>query len=117
MAAVDVKNLSKAEHDELCCVYAALILQDEKMEISSEKLEKLLNVTKNKVEPYWPSLFAKALKGVNVMDLITKSAPVASSSAAVEAPKEKPKEAEKPKEEAPKEDDAPALTGLFGSDE
>ena len=117
MAAVDVKNLSKAEHDELCCVYAALILQDEKMEITSEKLEKLLNVTKNKVEPYWPSLFTKALKGVNVMDLITKSAPVASTAGPVEAPKEAPKVVEKPKEEAPKEDDAPALTGLFGSDE
>ena len=116
MAAVDVKNLSKAEHDELCCVYASLILQDEKMEITSDKIEKLLTATKNRVEPYWPSLFTKALKGVNVMDLITKSAPAAPTAAPVEAPK-KPQVAEKPTVEAPKEDDAPALTGLFGSDE
>jgi hypothetical protein len=34
MAAVDLKNLPKNEHDELCCVYAALILHDDGLEIT-----------------------------------------------------------------------------------
>jgi large subunit ribosomal protein LP1 len=113
MASVEAKKLSKEEHDELSCVYAALILQDEQMEITSEKLQKLLSVTGNKVEPYWPSLFAKAMKGVNVMNLVSQSsgpsAPVQASAAAA-APKEEKKEAEK---EAPKEEEGPPVNSLF----
>tara|TARA_B100000787_G_scaffold49508_1_gene35602 strand:+ start:125 stop:241 length:117 start_codon:yes stop_codon:yes gene_type:complete len=37
MASVDVKTLSKQEHDELCCTYAALLLHDENLEISVSK--------------------------------------------------------------------------------
>ena len=34
MAHVDVKDLSKQEHDELCCAYAALLLHDDGLEIT-----------------------------------------------------------------------------------
>ena len=34
MAAVELSKLSKTEHDELCCVYASLILHDDKVELS-----------------------------------------------------------------------------------
>jgi hypothetical protein len=34
MASVDVNSLSKTERDELCCTYAALLLHDEKLEIT-----------------------------------------------------------------------------------
>ena len=34
MASVDVKSLSKAEHDELCCSYAALMLHDDGIELT-----------------------------------------------------------------------------------
>ena len=34
MASVDVSQLSKAEHDELCCAYAALLLHDGEIEIT-----------------------------------------------------------------------------------
>lgn len=60
------------------------------------------------IEPYWPGLFAKALEGVNVRDLITNigsgvgaapagGAPAAASAAAApaaEAAKEEKKEEE-----------------------
>lgn len=57
------------------------------------------------VEPYWPGLFAKALEGVNVKDLITNigsgvgavgAAPAAAAAtpAAAEAKKEEKKESE-----------------------
>ena len=34
MASVEAKDLSKAEHDELCCSYAALMLHDDGLEIT-----------------------------------------------------------------------------------
>lgn len=34
MAGVALANLSKTEHDELCCIYSALILHDEAMDIT-----------------------------------------------------------------------------------
>ena len=37
MASVDVKSLSKAEHDELCCSYAALMLHDDGIELTVSK--------------------------------------------------------------------------------
>ena len=34
MASVDVSQMSKQEHDELCCAYAALLLHDGELEIT-----------------------------------------------------------------------------------
>lgn len=63
------------------------------------------------MEPYWPGLFAKALEGVNVRDLITNvgsgaAAPAAAApaAAAAAAPAAAKKE-EKKKEESEEEDD------------
>ena len=61
MASIDVKSLSKAERDELCCSYAALMLHDDGVGITAEKLEKVITASGNNVEPYWPMLFNKAL--------------------------------------------------------
>lgn len=36
-----------------------------------EKISTILKAANVEVEPYWPGLFAKALEGVNVKDLIT----------------------------------------------
>ena len=87
MAAIEAKKLSKEEHDELSCVYASLILQDENIEVTSDKLQKLLSATRNTVEPYWPSLFTKALKGLKVLDLVNSmgSAPQAQAPSASDA--------------------------------
>merc|ERR1712228_1048487 len=71
MASVEAGSLSKADHDELCCSYAALMLHDDGLEISAEKISKIIKDSGNEVEPYWPMLFAKALKGANVGDLLT----------------------------------------------
>ncbi len=71
------------------------------------------------VEPYWPGLFANALEGVNVRDLITNiGSGVGSGAAAAAAPaaaapsggaapagkKEEPKKEEKKKAESEDED-------------
>merc|ERR1712117_272677 len=49
---------------ELACVYSALILYDDDVDITAEKMAKV------NVEAFWPGLFAKALQGRNIGDLI-----------------------------------------------
>ena len=116
MASVEASQLSKAEHDELCCSYAALMLHDDGLEITAEKLNKIIKASGNEVESYWPTLFAKALKSANVDELLTNiaSAGPAAGPAAVggAAAEEAPKEEEK-KEEAEDVD----MGGLFGGDD
>lgn len=74
------------------------------------------------VEPYWPGLFAKALEGVNVRDLITNigsgvgaapaggAAPAAVAGGAAPAAEEKKEEK---KEEEPEESDDDMGFGMF----
>ncbi|KOB65537.1 Acidic ribosomal protein [Operophtera brumata] len=71
------------------------------------------------VEPYWPGLFAKALEGVNVRELITNigsgvgAAPAgAAPASAAAAPAAEAKE-EKKKEEEPEESNDDMGFGLF----
>jgi large subunit ribosomal protein LP1 len=94
MAHVQVSALSKAQKDELVCTYAALLLHDGELEITEEKLNKVISASGNSVEGYWPGLFAKALKGRNVNDLISNAA-AAPVAAPVAAGKAAPAEAKK----------------------
>ena len=85
MAHVAVSALSKAQKDELTVTYAALLLHDGELEITEEKLNKVISASGNSVEGYWPGLFAKALKGRDINDLISNAAaaaPVAAAPAA-----------------------------------
>lgn len=86
---------SKAE---LACTYAALILADDDVgvtvsiyirghvvmtmwqyycinlyfiSVQGEKIQTILKAANVDIEPYWPGLFAKALEGVSIKDLIT----------------------------------------------
>ncbi|KAL1918745.1 ribosomal protein P1 [Calcarisporiella thermophila] len=56
---------------ELAVVYAALILADDGVEITADKLQTLVKAANIEVEPVWASIFAKALEGKDVKDLIT----------------------------------------------
>merc|ERR1719244_2114579 len=56
---------------ELACVYAALVLADDEIDITGEKIATILKAAKVTVEPFWPGLFAKALSGSDVKGLIT----------------------------------------------
>merc|ERR1712110_430637 len=47
MANVDVEKLSKDDKDELVCTYAALLLHDSKLEITGEKLNKVIKASGN----------------------------------------------------------------------
>merc|ERR1711977_11611 len=102
MADKEVGQLSQAEHDELCCSYAALMLHDDGVEITAEKLAKVIKASGNEVEAYWPMLFAKALKDANIGDLLTNIGNAgggggAAAGPAAAATEEAPKEEEKKK--------------------
>ncbi|GIY71180.1 hypothetical protein CEXT_791221 [Caerostris extrusa] len=57
--------------DETACIYAALILQDDDIAITAEKISTILKAAGVNVEPYWPTLFTKALVDVNMKQMIT----------------------------------------------
>jgi len=71
-------------NDELACIYASLILADDGIAIKGDKIATILKAANYEIEPYWPGLFAGAMEGVKVSDLLTNigSAPAAAGSAA-----------------------------------
>jgi len=105
---------------EQAVVYAALILADDGVDITPDKLQALTKAAGVDVEPVWASLFSKALEGKNINDLLMNvgspgaGAPaggggaVASGGAA-----EEKKEEEKPAEAEKEESDDDMGFGLF----
>merc|ERR1711865_808391 len=117
MASKAVADLKAEEKDELCCSYAALMLHDDNVDITAEKLSQVIKASGNSVEAYWPMLFAKALKTANIGDLLTQVASAAPAggaggagpaAAAAAAPEEAKKEE--------KEEDVD-MGGLFGDED
>ncbi|CAL7943867.1 unnamed protein product [Xylocopa violacea] len=107
---------------ELACVYSTLILVDDDVAVTGEKIQTILKAANVDVESYWPGLFAKALEGVNIKELLTKigsgvgSAPAGAGAPAVAAPaaaESAPVKEEKKKEEPEEESDDDMGFGLF----
>merc|ERR1719230_729607 len=120
MASVDAASLSKGEHDELCCSYAALLLHDDGLEITSEKLLKVIKASGNEVEPYWPGLFAKALQGQDIGALLTNIGNAGGSGGAAATGGDQPAEAVAEQKEEKKEEEEEVdvdMGGLFGGDD
>ncbi|PPR02817.1 hypothetical protein CVT26_009603 [Gymnopilus dilepis] len=99
---------------ELAASYAALILADEGIEITADKIVALTNAAGVELEPIWATLLEKALAGKNVKDLLSNvgagggapaaaAAPAAGGAAA--AAEEAPKEEEKKEEKEESDDD------------
>ncbi|EMR67840.1 hypothetical protein MGN70_007627 [Eutypa lata] len=104
---------------ELASSYAALILADDGVDITADKLQTLIKAAKvADVEPIWTQLFAKALEGKDVKDLLSNvgsgggaaAAPGASGAAGGEAAAEAKEEE---KSEAAEESDDDMGFGLF----
>jgi len=106
---------------ELATSYAALILADEGLEITSEKILALTSAANIEVEPIWASLLAKALEGKDVKELLSNigagGAPAAGAAPAAAAaggaaPEAAAKEEEKKEEEKEGSDEDMGF-GLF----
>ncbi|TFL00430.1 60s acidic ribosomal protein-domain-containing protein [Pterulicium gracile] len=105
---------------ELAATYAALILADDGIEITSDKILALTNAASVELEPIWASLLAKALEGKNVKDLLSNvgaggGAPAAGSAPAAGGAGGAAPEAEKKEEkvEEKEESDDDMGFGLF----
>ncbi|KAJ5524993.1 Ribosomal protein 60S [Penicillium pulvis] len=103
---------------ELACSYAALILADDGIEISADKIQTLLTAAKiQEVEPIWATIFAKALEGKDIKDMLTNvgsagPAPAAGAAAAGGAAAPAEAAAEEKVEEKEESDDDMGF-GLF----
>ncbi|KAK3996685.1 ribosomal protein 60S [Cladorrhinum sp. PSN332] len=105
---------------ELATSYAALILADDGVEITADKISTIIKAANvAEVEPIWASLFAKALEGKDVKDLLSNvgsggaaAGPAAGgASAAAGGAAEEAKEEEKVEEK--EESDEDMGFGLF----
>jgi len=107
---------------DLATSYAALILADDGLEITADKIVALTSAANVDVEPIWATLLAKALEGKNVKELLSNvgsggGAPAAGSgvpaaSSGTADAGEATKEEEKP-EEKEEESDEDMGFGLF----
>ncbi|KAJ9439395.1 60S acidic ribosomal protein P1 [Diplonema papillatum] len=57
--------------DELACTYAALILHDEGLEISADKITSLTKAAQVDVEGFYPMLFAQFLQSRSLTSIMT----------------------------------------------
>ncbi|KAG9245052.1 60S acidic ribosomal protein P1 [Calycina marina] len=105
---------------ELAVSYAALILADDSVDITTDKLTTLIKAAGiEDIEPIWASLFAKALEGKDVKDLLLNvgsgggAAAAPSGGAATAGGAAPAEEKAEEKEEEKEESDEDMGFGLF----
>merc|ERR1739838_66245 len=112
-----------ANKEELAVSYAALILHDEGLAITADQLLALTKAANVSVQKFWPTLFAKALQGKDVDQLLTRgggaAAPAGAAGAAGAAAPASgdAAPAEEKKEELKESSDEEMGMGLFGDDD
>ena len=105
MTSLDFNTLNQTSKDQLAVTLAALILHDDKSDVTGDAISKILKAANINVAAYWPTLFSKALEGKNVGDFLSVgggSGPAPAQAAAADtkdAKKEDKKEEKKPVEE------------------
>ncbi|GLU00882.1 hypothetical protein SLE2022_182190 [Rubroshorea leprosula] len=110
---------------EAACSYAVMILNEDGIPVTSEKISTLVKAAKVKVEPYWPILFAKLAEKRSIGDLLSNvgaggggapvaaAAPAAGGGGAAPAAAAAAPAAEEKKEEPQEESDDDMGFSLF----
>ncbi|PKI65897.1 60S acidic ribosomal protein P1-like isoform X2 [Punica granatum] len=108
---------------ELACTYAALILFDDGIPITAEKISTLVKAANVNIESFWPGLFAKLFEKKSIEDLILTSgsggasvaaaAPAAGAGAPAAAPAAATEEEKKEEPKAESEDEEDFGFDLF----
>ena len=108
MTSLDFNTLNQTSKDQLAVTLAALILHDDKSDVTADAISKILKSANVTVAAYWPTLFAKALEGKNVGDFLSvgggSGSGPAPAQAGAAADKKDDKKEEKKKEEKPAEE-------------
>lgn len=124
MATIDKSQLSEQEYSSLCCAYAALILHDDNKPFTEDNIKKLLSASSNKISPTFVKMFAHAVEGINMEDLLKTMTAAAPSSAVQEAPDTKKgkgegagKKDEKKEEKKDEEPEMEGFGGIFGDED
>ncbi|KAF8008362.1 hypothetical protein BT93_K2131 [Corymbia citriodora subsp. variegata] len=95
---------------ELACTYAVLILHDDGIPVTAEKIATVVKAANVSIESYWPGLFAKLAEKRNIDDLVTNvgsgggAAPIAVAAPAGGAAPDAAAPAAEEKKEEPKEE-------------
>ena len=113
-----ILKMAELTSDELSCIYASLILIDDDVAVTGEKIQTLLKAANVKVAPYWPGLFANAVGSMDAKTLlgnVGSAMPSASPAAAAGGDAAAPaaKEEEKKQEEEEEESDEDLGMSLF----
>lgn len=105
---------------EVAVPYAILALHDDKVDITPENINKILNAAGIEVEPIWVQVFAKAFAGKDIGELLTRfsasagsAAPAAAAAAPAAAAAAAPAAGKAKKEEKKEESDEDMGFGLF----
>ncbi|KAJ3211492.1 60S acidic ribosomal protein P1 [Entophlyctis luteolus] len=108
--------------NEAALVYSALILHDDGLEISADKINTLIGAAGIEIEAIWPTLFAKALEGKDVGSFLFAvgsgsgsgaAAPAAAEAAPAAAAADAPAAKKEEKKEEKEESDDDMGFGLF----
>ncbi|XP_038674279.1 60S acidic ribosomal protein P1-like isoform X1 [Scyliorhinus canicula] len=103
---------------ELACIYSALILHSDEVTVTKDKLNALIKTAGVTIEPFWPSLFAKALANIDINSLICNvgaghRAPAAAAVVSTAAPVAAEEKKDEEKQEESEESDDDMGFGLF----
>ncbi|XP_065182674.1 uncharacterized protein LOC135813509 [Sycon ciliatum] len=113
---MDKDTVVESQH---ACTYAALLLSDGGAEITALNLMKVMRAANVEIEPFWADLFANALSGRDIHELVVKAAlegqgPATATNGNSSGQGQKPAEEEKKEEPRPVSSDSDSDDMGFG---